>query len=246
MPRIAVIHFKPEEAKPLLKKLGKEAKLVNFREFRKFEPDVVVISLARGASHGRAVGHLVRKQKWSRLIPIVFVDGEPDKVERLRGELPDATYTTTTKSAAAVKSALKAPRLSDPVIPTGIWNWTRALPDKIGLKPEMTVTLAGDSPDIERIVGPIAEQVRWTERPSRATNLVLWFVRSQQDVADGIRDVVGPWPLWIFWPKRSSRIKSDVTPAVLRDICNVYNLVDTKILSLDKTWSGMLFWRRRQ
>ncbi len=245
MARIAVCHQKPEEAKALLAKLGDGAKLMTFREIRKFEPDIVVISLAFVPSHGRAIGLMLRIQKWSRAIPLIFVDGEPEKVERIHGELPDATYTTMAKVGAAIKSALKK-KPGDPVVPQMDRQWKRTLPDKIGLKPEMVVVLAGDVPDIARLVGEVYEQIRWTERASRTTKLVMWFVRSQQEVADGLRDLTGPWPIWIFWPKRTSRIKSDVTPFALRDLCNAYDLVDFKILSLDNTWSGMLFSRRRQ
>src|ERR1044071_5122399 len=68
--------------------------LMNVKLLQANPPDAVVIDLSRLPSHGREVGHGVRTRKGIKHLPIVFVDGEPEKVKRTRLLLPDAIYTT--------------------------------------------------------------------------------------------------------------------------------------------------------
>jgi hypothetical protein len=55
-------------------------------------PEVVVISLDRLPSHGRAVAGWVWEAKKRQHIPIVFAGGKPDKVVATREQFPAAVY----------------------------------------------------------------------------------------------------------------------------------------------------------
>src|SRR5437868_4706510 len=61
--------------------------------FRSSSPAAVLIDLDRLPSHGREVAVSLRISKSTRHIPIVFAGGVPEKVERIRQELPDAFFT---------------------------------------------------------------------------------------------------------------------------------------------------------
>jgi hypothetical protein len=53
--------------------------------------------------------------------------------------------------------------------------------------------------------------------------------------------------LWIAWPKRSSKVPTDVTEDVVRELALPIGLVDTKVAAIDATWSGLrLVWRRER
>ncbi len=58
-------------------------------------PDVVVIYLTRLPSHGRETGHALRTIKATKNIPLVYVDGNDEAVDRTKRAIPDAIYTTT-------------------------------------------------------------------------------------------------------------------------------------------------------
>src|SRR4051794_6230538 len=78
--------------------------------------DAIVIDLSRLPSLGRDVGLGLRNRKTTRQIPIVFVDGEPDKVSRVKTVLPDAVFTEWRKIGTAVKTAIKN-RPRTPLVP---------------------------------------------------------------------------------------------------------------------------------
>ena len=56
-------------------------------------PAAIVIDLSRLPLAGRDVGVVLRRAKRTRHIPLVFAGGTPDKVERVRALLPDASFT---------------------------------------------------------------------------------------------------------------------------------------------------------
>ena len=45
--------------------------------------------------------------------------------------------------------------------------------------------------------------------------------------------------LWIAWPKRASKVPTDVTDQVIRDVVLPTGLVDNKVCAIDDTWSGL-------
>jgi hypothetical protein len=45
--------------------------------------------------------------------------------------------------------------------------------------------------------------------------------------------------LWIAWPKRASKVATDITEDVLREIALPTGLVDNKVCAVDETWSGL-------
>ncbi len=50
---------------------------------------------------------------------------------------------------------------------------------------------------------------------------------------------------WVAWPKRSSKVPTDLTEDVLREVGLPRGLVDNKVCALTEVWSGLRFvWRK--
>jgi len=45
--------------------------------------------------------------------------------------------------------------------------------------------------------------------------------------------------IWISWPKKSSKVETDITEDVVRMIALTNGLVDIKVCAVDETWSGL-------
>lgn len=52
--------------------------------------------------------------------------------------------------------------------------------------------------------------------------------------------------MWISWPKRSSRVPSDLDENILRDYGLANGLVDVKVASVNEIWSALKFVYRLQ
>lgn len=81
-------------------------------------------------------------------------------------------------------------------------------------------------------------------------DVIVAFVTSRTELADwlpGLRARMAPaCGLWIAWPKRASRVPTDVTDQVIRDVALPTGLVDNKVCAIDETWSGLRLVIRRE
>ncbi len=213
-------------------------------------PDAVVIDLGRLPAQGRDVGVTLRTKAGSRLTPMVFVDGAEDKVDRVRGLLPDATYSNCDDMVNAVRQAVAEPP-ADPVVPESTFAGYSGtpLPKKLGIKAGSTIALVKAPQGFVRTLGQLPAGARLVRSTRRTADVTLWFLRSLSDLRSGIErmaDVTGDGRLWICWPKRASGVVTDVTQNEVRSIGLAAGLVDFKICAVDTTWSGLCFTKRRR
>ena len=45
--------------------------------------------------------------------------------------------------------------------------------------------------------------------------------------------------LWISWPKKASKVPSDLTEDIIRAEALAANLVDVKVCAVSEVWSGL-------
>ena len=257
MPRVRLVHWKAGEAGALRSALRAAGHTVEydekldsnaFRGIRASPPDAFVIDLSRLPSHGREVATFVRGQKATRHIPIIFVDGAPEKVEAVRGVLPDAVYTTLAGVRTALRAAL-ANRSASPVVPEQMMAryTSRSAAQKLGIRAGLTAALIGPPRNFARVIGELPAGAAVEEvpgdAPADACHVTLWFVQDAADCQAALprmRELARQTKLWILWRKGSS-----VTQPFLRQSAAAVGLVDYKICAVDATWSAMLFARKK-
>lgn len=217
-------------------------------------PQAVVISLDRRPSHGRDIAMYLRKTKASRLIPLVLVGGDPDKVKDIQEHLPDAVYTSWEEIEEGLRLAILNPPV-DPVVPGSLFDPYRGtpLPKKLGIKPGSRVGLVDAPEDFERTLGEIPQNVsllRQNEQDDFKTviDILIWFV-SQKAIFNSRLDttarLIENGALWVVWPKKSSGVQSDLSQPIVRAAGLAAGLVDYKVCSVDQTWTGLCFrWRK--
>ncbi len=45
--------------------------------------------------------------------------------------------------------------------------------------------------------------------------------------------------LWISWPKKASKMQTDLNENIIREIALENGLVDVKVCAIDEVWSGL-------
>ena len=254
-----MIHWKAAEATEPIARLQEAGYRVeyddldgagNARAIAKDPPDVVVIDLSRLPSHGREMGSFLRQRKATRHVPVVFVGGDPEKVERTRKALPDAIYTPWSRIRSALKRALARPP-ADPVVPPPVMEGYSGTPllKKLGIKEGSVVALSGAPKGFEKILGKLPDGVTIRKQVRGRCDRVMWFVKSRKDLERGVermgRALSEKGGLWIAWPKKASGVATDLTQGDVRRIGLASGLVDYKICAIDATWSALLFARRK-
>jgi hypothetical protein len=211
---------------------------------RRTLPDAYVIDLSRLPSGGRTVGMWLRTNKTTRHIPLLFVDGDPEKVARIRELLPDAVFTSWGKLKTAILKAIATP-IQAPVVPPSSIYTGRSTADKLGIKREMRVCVVNAPPGFTK---SLSTDATFTARPTAECDLFVVFVKSQRELPTpfaALAKDVTQQTLWVAWPKKASGIKSDVDGNVVRETGLSFGWVDFKVCAIDATWSGLAFKRRK-
>jgi hypothetical protein len=53
--------------------------------------------------------------------------------------------------------------------------------------------------------------------------------------------------LWIAWPKKASKVTTDITEDTVREVFLPLGLVDNKVCAINEVWSGLrVVWRRER
>ncbi len=256
MHRIRLIHWNEDEAQERagwIKAWGYEVESEPFgravlEAMRRDPPGAVVIDLGRIPSQGRDIALGLRTYKGTRHVPLVFVEGQPDKVARVRELLPDAAYASWDTAEQALARAVAHPP-TDPVVPASTMaGYSGApLPKKLGIKEGSRVALAGAPEGFEATLGDLPEGATTQRYLDDGPDVTLWFNRSRRELEEGLSAMIphaAGGGLWILWPKKASGVRSDLSQTVVRRAGLDAGLVDFKVASIDATWSGLRFTQR--
>jgi hypothetical protein len=256
--RLRLIHWNAAEAEQRAVRLQAAGYAVDsepftgppsMRKLRAEPPDAVVIDLSRLPSQGRDVAVNIRHHKATRLLPIVFVGGQPEKVDRIRELLPEAIYTNWDEIAAALPQAITHPP-DEVTVPSSTFAGYSGtpLPKKLGIKAGTTVALVNAPDDFERVLGELPEGVRLVREASSQAEVILWFNTWRAELEEGLPGMVPlakHGGLWLIWPKKTAGMATDLKEPVVRELGLAAGLVDFKIAAIDETWSGLRFTSRR-
>ena len=114
------------------------------------------------------------------------------------------------------------------------------LPKKLGIKPGHRVALLG-APDGFELELP--EDATVKRRAGGKADVILSFHIARAELErrlPALRAMMEPAAgLWIAWPKRASKLPTDLTEDVLREIALPTGLVDNKVCAVDEVWSGL-------
>lgn len=119
------------------------------------------------------------------------------------------------------------------------------MPAKLGIKPGMRVALLHAPDHIEATLGALPDGVLLQHglRRSQRVDLIVGFVTERDHLARNIGWLVTTLPpdgaLWVAWPKRASKMATDMTDDAVRDIALPMGWVDVKVCAIDATWTGL-------
>jgi hypothetical protein len=121
------------------------------------------------------------------------------------------------------------------------------LPKKVGVKPgARALVVTGPEPLPELF----ADGVEVLKRAVAPLDAVVFFTTDRRELErrlPALREkLADDGMIWVAWPKRASKVPTDVTEDVVRDfaVANT-DLVDVKVIAIDETWSGLKLVIRR-
>jgi hypothetical protein len=115
------------------------------------------------------------------------------------------------------------------------------LPTKLGIKPRHRVMLLGAPEGFE--LDALPDGVKLVRSARGQADVIVSFHLERADLERRMpalrRAMVPNAGLWIAWPKRASKVPTDLTEDVVRELALANVLVDNKVAAIDQVWSGL-------
>ncbi len=117
------------------------------------------------------------------------------------------------------------------------------LAKKLGIKSGFRVRLINQPAHYFELFTDLPPDIVLVDDHSTTVNLVHFFTKEyhqlvtilpvlrQQITQDGI--------IWVSWPKKASKVTTDITEDKIRDYALQSGLVDVKVCAVDEVWSGL-------
>ena len=120
---------------------------------------------------------------------------------------------------------------------------------KLSLKDGMRVWWDGIPDSVAQEIATAGLQLDLLAEPAWPIDAAHIFVTARLELEAKLHELM---PLlgsggfiWVSWPKKASKVATDITEDVIRDVCLPMGLVDLKVCAIDATWSGLKLMRRR-
>jgi hypothetical protein len=120
---------------------------------------------------------------------------------------------------------------------------------KLGIVEGSTVATIDEPAEFRGLLAPVPEDVEFRSSLRGRADVVVFFVTRRADlerrIAAAGRCIFPNGGLWVAWPKRSSKVPTDMTEDVVREVVLPMGLVDNKVCAVSEIWSGLrVVWRR--
>ena len=93
-------------------------------------------------------------------------------------------------------------------------------------------------------------QLERLDAPEIAIDEAHLFVTRRAELEDKLRSLLPlldrAGMIWVSWPKKASKVATEITEDVIRDVALPMQLVDVKVCSVDETWSGLKLVIRKE
>ena len=124
------------------------------------------------------------------------------------------------------------------------------LAKKLGFREGSRVRISGVPDNYLALVSPRPENVQISKAFRKDIDIWHFFTRSAVELKTQLprqlKAIRQNGMIWLSWPKKASKVPTDVTEDVIRKMALPLGLVDVKVCALDDIWSGLKLVIRKE
>jgi hypothetical protein len=123
---------------------------------------------------------------------------------------------------------------------------------KLGIKSGHVLALLEAPPGFADLLAPLPQDTRTqlSLEGGGPFDVVVCFTTRREALVRYVAEVrpvlAAAGGLWVAWPKRASKVPTEVTEDTVREVALPTGLVDNKVCAIDETWSGLRLVIRRE
>ena len=123
------------------------------------------------------------------------------------------------------------------------------LAKKLGIQEGFRVAIVDEPPEFRGLLQPVPSGVEFDAAMDRVPHVVMLFCveRSvlESNVVTAGEAIFPDGAIWVAWPKKASKVPTDITENVVREVALPLGLVDVKVAAISDVWSGLkIVWRK--
>ena len=126
----------------------------------------------------------------------------------------------------------------------------RPLVLKLGFKAGDRIKTRNAPPNYIELLDPLPKGIVVSERLRSSVDAWHLFTASRAElehmIPECLRDITQNGMIWVSWPKKASRVFSEITEDDVRAVALPYGLVDVKVCAVTAVWSGLKLVIRRE
>lgn len=124
------------------------------------------------------------------------------------------------------------------------------LAKKLSLKDGMRVWFDSMPDSVRAEIDSFGLTLAEESAPSKGIDAAHVFVTEKAALAahlEALRHTIDPaGQLWISWPKKASKVPTDITEDTIRELALPMGWVDVKVCAIDAVWSGLKLMIRKE
>lgn len=123
------------------------------------------------------------------------------------------------------------------------------LATKLGIREGSRLFLSGAPKNYSELVA-LPKGTRIVKKIDDGTDIVHVFSIEKARLAAVLRSSLPKLrpdaAIWVSWPKKSSKVPTDITEDTIREVALPMGLVDVKVCAIDEVWSGLKLVVRKE
>jgi hypothetical protein len=117
------------------------------------------------------------------------------------------------------------------------------LEKKLGFREGLKVRIINPPDHYFDLFEVLPNAIEFSHEGKTKKDLIHYFTRNakelERDILSLKNEITANGIIWISWPKKSSKIATDVTEDTIRNLALENGLVDVKVCAVDEVWSGL-------
>lgn len=136
-----------------------------------------------------------------------------------------------------------------PTSPSAGYSGT-PLARKLGIKERSQLFVLGAPAGFAKLLDPLPRDVVFQSKADKVTDIAHVFVTEARELEKqlaSLRKKLKPdAAVWVSWPKKSSKVATDITEDTIRSLGLPMGFVDVKVCAVDEVWSGLKLVVRKE
>jgi len=116
---------------------------------------------------------------------------------------------------------------------------------KLGIKPGTAIVVLNSPKEYFDWISPLPENVKVKKSLSGEVDFIHLFVTDLDTLKKFFvaskKLLKKEGMIWVSWPKKSSKMETDLDENIIRDFGLKEGLVDVKVCAVSEVWSGLKF-----